>query len=279
VVDANVNLPGHRSPQVTDPSPVTIVPPDPGLQTSPPPAAPEDAAQNAELAAQNAELRRALGDKESKHAREMAELNLKMDALALGRGGPPAQALPEMPAGIDPETSPTWQEFHGVLNYAIPRIERTAKTQAIRSTWDVTPLEESEVVAKYGSIVPNTEPERAMFVQKAVKLMRDDQASAPAAPTSAQGVAPSPPQTRPQGYAPPVVESNTPPRTAEPVPTDHLVEAQKAYVAADEKVKSARTDAERREALKLLRVARDRIYEVQGISEDAQKAQGFKMVQ
>jgi hypothetical protein len=281
-VDVN-GLPGSYASAPPNGGSLTQAPPvsyapigDPNLQVSQPPAQPDVAQENAELKAQNAELRAAIGKQNRATELSMAEMNLRLNALAAGREMASPAILPPLPLGINAGDPVPWQDFIGVMSQFTTRVHADATAQAIRSTWDVTQAEEMAVLQRHGATIPAVEPARTTFIRDAVALLRrsaEPEPTASPAPGSVPNQAPR--VIRPLAQTVPLVEVSQAAQVAEPRQTNALETAQREYVAAEAEVNGARSETARKVALGKMRAAYDRILALQNVTEDTQRQQAF----
>lgn len=269
--------PGEATAPNTQPQPPAPPQPTvPGVQSSPPPAAPESASELAALRQQVGELVQGIGNLKASHAREVEEMRLMME---MNQANQLAPQIPPMgvPEGVDPDQEMKVGDFFQYFNGIIGPVVTTAQAQALRGMWDVTAEEETAVLQAYPNLQVMPEPNRTNFIQKAVALRRQATAG-PASPTPAQAAqaSPQPAPSRPAPPTVPHVEHTPAPAVPDFQPKDELVEARREYDEA--KASQANSPAEHKERLRKMRAATDKINALLGNTEEMQRGSGFKQI-
>jgi len=206
--------------------------PDEELQTSPPPANPEDAAELQRLRSEVGGLRDELGKRDEAHTQKLAELDLRMKMSAGAQPQAQRSAPMQLPPGLNAEDNPTWEQFNAVLNQVIPNVQAVAQAQAIRGVWDVTPAEEMAVLQEYPNLT-QTEPDRTRLIKEAALLKRPPKEEpAVPAPASVSTVAPPEVPERPLGRTVPLKETGSAPAISDAPSESAMALAQAEYDAA-----------------------------------------------
>ncbi len=246
------------------------------IQATPPPANPDQASELAELKRTVGELTAGIGEMKQTHRRELEEARLLAE-FAQSANRPSQIPINSLPPGVNLEDPVNAGTLINTLNQLIPRMEVNFAARAIRDNWDVTPEEIAAVAARHPQMNTFTEPDLSRFILRMVKFQRSQTAETAPAGEPTQTVAPqvTQPQTREiPGRVVPQTEAVSDPRVAE-TPAMHPVEAaQRNYAEAE--ALPARTDMERKERMRQKRIAFDALNVAKGLTEDAQKHQGFQ---
>ena len=255
--------------QLGDPQPA------PSLQTSPPPARPTEAAELVELRSRVGSLVQALSAKDAEIDRRLAELKFSQEAAQVAQNRLQPQAFP-LPPGIEPGQTPTWEQLSSFFSYAVPAVQADARAQAIRATWDVTFEEEQRALQAYPVLATiGTEPARTQKTLEAVRLLRQaTQAPASPAPASALAFAPLP-ETRPGRPTVPHTEYISSPVSPDAPAVGAMELAIAEYNQVEASLRSARTDAERKERLLALRRASEKVDSLRGITDEMRRYSSF----
>ena len=228
-----------------------------GVQSTPPPAAPDLTAQVEELRANYGQAINALGD-ERKQRRDLeqrlAELQLQMEAMATAPTTPSAPQAPTssavppasapLPAGLTEEQLSETPTYRDLLAFgqqiALHNQQLIEKTQAdlIRSTWDVTPEEEQQILSRFPTYNQLPELQKVHQIKRAVDMLlrpKDSTSTEPAAsaPLPAAPTAPAPaPTATPLTQRPVPHVEHASSAAPDPKPFSAEAEAMAEYVAA-----------------------------------------------
>lgn len=240
-----------------------------GNITSPPPPAPETAAELAAARSENGALRAKIGEQDAKlkdltRAQEDMRIRFELAGMA-GSNAPGLPAMPPLPADVDPNQTMTVGDFARVANAVFPAMEQGVVAQTIRAAWDVSPAEVQTIERDYPQLASVREPDRTRKIQEIARTRRAYDAPATPAPTAA---APLAPLATPIQVVP-MVEGTTTPYTGEPSRQDPLEEARRAYEAADQMPVRSTADIKARLARK--RDAFDEMNRLGGITEEMQR--------
>lgn len=226
------------------------------LQSTPPPAAPDLTAQIEELRANYGQAINALGDERKQRTdleQRLAELQLQMEAMAAAPQTPPGAPAPApgiapqpgpLPPGFTEEQLSETPTYRDLLAFgqqlAMHQQQQIEKTQAdlIRSTWDITPEEEQQILSRFPTYNQLPELQKVHQIKRAVDmLLRPKESTSPQPATPAPlPAAPTAPATAPAptplANAPvPHVEHGAS-AAPDPQPFNAEAEAMAEYVAA-----------------------------------------------
>ena len=257
------------------PQPGQYAQPAPQMQVSPPPANPSQASELESLRSEVGRLVQALGTREAESQQRMAEMQFSLEAAQVPRT--PAPQAFALPPGINPDVAPTWEQLNGVLSYLVPAVQANAQAQAIRTTWGVTPDEETAAFNRFPVLSTiQSEPARTQKILEAVRLLRTAKgAPASSLPASAQALTP-PLQTRPSAPTVPHTEFTSAPVQYDTPGPSGLDAAMAEYRAVEASIRTARNDAERKERLAALRQATERLKSLQGITDEMERTTPFR---
>jgi hypothetical protein len=259
----------HGTPQQVSPPAEPAKQAETTVQSSAPPATPEAAAEAEDYKKRYGDLVNKVGEMDRRHAREMEEMRL-MNQLnqQTGRVAPPQQ-IP-IPPGVDPKEEFTVEKFYQFLPHLNAAVTETARAQAIRSTWDVTPEEEAEIARDYPQLQNlGQEADRLAFIRQAAFTRRKfkEPEATPVSPAPQTPVL----QSRPAPATVPQPEAAPSAPVADAPPENPYELASQAYRAAEARLGSAATDQERKQILREMREARDIVLRAQGITEEIER--------
>lgn len=263
---------GHRQPDNIP------MPDSQALLQTPAPEQPELAAELAGLRSQVGDLIRRIGDQNQQHRLSLLDQEANFQAqLAAMRQAPQA---PAGPVGPDPRAlllqDPDAPMTHGKFMEVMDAAERQRQaqmvayqTQQIRSSWGLTPQQESEILARNPGLQYLPEP------QKSQTILRYAQVLFPAA-NPGDGGTPSAgtPATPVPTARPPLPHRESPPiaAAAEPQPGNARNDALSRAYAEYERAKGIPNLAQQARAL---RIAAEKIYALQGTSLENESKRDF----
>lgn len=243
--------------QLTNVGPPDLTQPPPlprGLRTSEPPPNPEMAANLAELNQKIGQLTESVGRIKSDYEAKLEEQALNHQVQLLAMQG---RRAPVLPQGVDPAQTVTI----GDLTHILTSYGNDMQSGLIRQSWDVSPEEELSVLNANPSLANLPEPDKTIFIQKAVALRRRNSGTQPraAAPTTSSSpqapgsvAAPVAPQnSRPvAGHIVPMVESGAPSDIGDVTPASVYQAAIQEYREADKIPNRAQRLAAKKAAMK-----------------------------
>ena len=243
----------------------------PLTQTSPSPTQPDVAAELAEYKQRLGQATNTIGqmkkDFDTRMNQEMETMRLNME-VAMASQQAPAAPAGQLPQGINPEDTPTWEQMGQLLN----NLPNVVTAQAIQATWDVQPHEVQAAYAANPAFQNLPEPRRTQLIQRQVQLMRQQQAAT--TPPQAQASPATPQPQRSVEHVTPFVEGNAgSPAFNEPAAPgsgDRVAAANREYIAA-QKIENPK---ERKRAM---RIAWEKSLAASGISLDALGESSFKV--
>ncbi len=216
----------------------------PSVESTPPPAAPEKAAEELALKQQIGEMARTIGDLKRQLEQQQAEFQLRLRALQAG-AAPAAQAQQQQPqqdpfAGVDPNEPVTMGQFLEAMR-ALPQVIQTqVAAEAIRATWSITPEQEQQILQRFPEANRLPEPDRTRFILDAAERL-GLAARGSAAQTLQQAASTPAAQNPVPQQAPDTVPLVETPSSSEdePMPTDELGELNRRYEELMRKARNA----------------------------------------
>jgi len=242
----------------------------PHTQTSPSPEQPDVAAELAEYKQRLGQATNQIGqmkkDFDNRMKQEVETMRLNME-IAMASQQAPAAPAGQLPQGINPEDTPTWEQMGQLLN----NLPNVVTAQAIQATWDVQPHEVQAAYAANPAFQNLPEPRRTQLIQRQVQLMRQQQA---ANPPQAQATPATPQPQRSVQHVTPFVEGNQgSPAFNEP----EIDDGNSRLLAANREYAAAQKLPDKKERKLAMRVAWEKSLAAQGQKSEELSEVSFKV--